>query len=44
MAGHQVADVLPSALHLTAQIEAIRPGVILIETESPSATPSRTSP
>ncbi len=36
MAGHQVAAVLPSALDLTAQIEAIRPDVILIETESPS--------
>jgi response regulator NasT len=36
MAGHQVAAVLPSALDLTARIEAIRPDVILIETESPS--------
>jgi response regulator NasT len=36
MAGHQVAAVLPSALDLTAQIEAIGPDVILIETESPS--------
>jgi response regulator NasT len=36
MAGHQVAAVLPSALDLTAQIETIRPDVILIETESPS--------
>ncbi len=36
MAGHQVAAVLPSALDLTAQIEAIKPDVILIETESPS--------
>jgi len=36
MAGHQVAAVLPSALDLTAQIESIRPDVILIETESPS--------
>ncbi|MBI5791728.1 MAG: ANTAR domain-containing protein [Rhodocyclales bacterium] len=36
MAGHQVAAVLPSSLDLTAQIESIRPDVILIETESPS--------
>ena len=36
MAGHQVAAVLPSALDLTAQIEQIKPDVILIETESPS--------
>lgn len=36
MAGHQVAAVLPSALDLTAQIEQIRPDVILIETDSPS--------
>jgi two-component system, response regulator / RNA-binding antiterminator len=36
MAGHQVAAVLPSVLDLTAQIEAIKPDVILIETESPS--------
>ncbi|MCX7164848.1 MAG: ANTAR domain-containing protein [Rhodocyclales bacterium] len=36
MAGHQVAAVLPSALDLTAQIEAIEPDVILIETDSPS--------
>lgn len=36
MAGHQVAAVLPSALDLTAQIESIKPDVILIETESPS--------
>jgi response regulator NasT len=36
MAGHQVAAVLPSALDLTAQIEAIRPDVILIETDAPS--------
>ncbi|MDP1734012.1 MAG: ANTAR domain-containing protein [Sulfuritalea sp.] len=36
MAGHQVAAVLPSALDLTAQIEKIKPDVILIETESPS--------
>ena len=36
MAGYQVAAVLPSALDLTAQIERIKPDVILIETESPS--------
>ena len=36
MAGHQVAAVLPAALDLTSQIEAIKPDVILIETESPS--------
>jgi len=36
MAGHQVAAVLPSALDLTAQIEELRPDVILIETDSPS--------
>lgn len=35
-AGHQVAAVLPSVLDLTAQIESIRPDVILIETDSPS--------
>ena len=36
MAGHQVAAVLPSALDLTAQIEAIKADVILIETDAPS--------
>lgn len=36
LAGHQVAAVLPSVLDLTAQIENIRPDVILIETDSPS--------
>jgi response regulator NasT len=36
MAGHQVAAVLPSALDLTAQIERLKPDVILIETDSPS--------
>ncbi len=36
MAGHQVAAVLPSVLDLTAQIEQIKPDVILIETDSPS--------
>lgn len=35
-AGHRVAAVLPSVLDLSAQIEALRPDVILIETESPS--------
>jgi len=35
-AGHQVAAVLPTALDLTAQVERIRPDVILIETDSPS--------
>lgn len=35
-AGHQVAAVLSSALDLTAQIDAIKPDVILIETGSPS--------
>lgn len=36
LAGHQVAAVLPSALDLTAQIEKLKPDVILIETDSPS--------
>jgi len=36
LAGHQVAAVLPSALDLTARIEAVRPDVVLIETDSPS--------
>lgn len=36
LAGHQVAAVLPSALDLPAQVQAIRPDVILIETDSPS--------
>ncbi len=36
MAGHSVAAVLPSVLDLSDQIEALRPDVILIETESPS--------
>ena len=35
-AGHQVAAVMPSALDLTRQIEAIKPDVVLIETDSPS--------
>jgi two-component system, response regulator / RNA-binding antiterminator len=36
LAGHQVAAVLASSADLTAQIEAIRPDVILIETDAPS--------
>jgi response regulator NasT len=36
LAGHQVAAVLSSALDLSEQVEAIRPDVILIETDSPS--------
>ncbi|MBK7685902.1 MAG: ANTAR domain-containing protein [Rhodocyclaceae bacterium] len=36
LAGHSVAAVLPSVLDLSDQIEALRPDVILIETESPS--------
>ena len=36
MAGHQVAAVLPSVGDLSAQIESIKPDVILIETDSPS--------
>lgn len=36
LAGHQVAAVLGSAADLTAEIEALRPDVILIETDSPS--------
>lgn len=36
LAGYQVAAVLPSALDLVEQVEAIKPDVILIETESPS--------
>jgi response regulator NasT len=43
MAGHQVAAVLPSVLDLTAQIERTRPDIILIETDSPRATRSKTS-
>lgn len=35
-AGHQVAAVLPTALELSAQVERIKPDVILIETDSPS--------
>lgn len=36
LAGHQVAAVLPSAWDLAAQVEKIKPDVILIETASPS--------
>ncbi len=36
LAGHQVAAVLPSAWDLAAQVETIKPDVILIETASPS--------
>ena len=36
LAGHQVAAVLSSSADLSAQIEAIRPDVILIETDAPS--------
>ncbi|AKU10639.1 response regulator receiver/ANTAR domain-containing protein [Azoarcus sp. CIB] len=36
LAGHQVAAVLASSSDLSAQIESIRPDVILIETDSPS--------
>ena len=36
LAGHQVAAVLPTTADLHAQVAAIRPDVILIETDSPS--------
>lgn len=36
LAGYQVAAVLPSALDLSSRVEAIKPDVILIETDSPS--------
>ena len=36
LAGHQVAAVLPSALDLAGHVEAIRPDIILIDTDSPS--------
>lgn len=36
LAGHQVAAVLPSAADLSGRIEALRPDVILIGTDSPS--------
>lgn len=35
-AGHQVAAVWSSMVNLTSHIEAIKPDVVLIETESPS--------
>ena len=35
-AGHQVAAIVHSALDLTRQIEAIKPDIVLIETDSPS--------
>jgi response regulator NasT len=36
LAGYQVAALLPSALDLAAKVEAIKPDVILIQTDSPS--------
>lgn len=36
LAGHQVAAVLPTTSDLDAQVAAIKPDVILIETDSPS--------
>lgn len=36
LAGHQVAAVLASVSDLSAQIESLRPDIILIETDSPS--------
>jgi len=36
LAGHQVAAVLPSAIDLVKQVEATRPDIILIETDSPT--------
>jgi response regulator NasT len=36
IAGHQVAAVLPSALELAGHVEAIKPDIILIDTDSPS--------
>lgn len=36
LAGHQVAAVLPTTCDLDAQVAAIKPDVILIETDSPS--------
>ncbi|HMV54041.1 MAG TPA: ANTAR domain-containing protein [Rhodocyclaceae bacterium] len=36
LAGHQVAAVLPSAIDLVRHVEATRPDVILIETDSPT--------
>jgi response regulator NasT len=36
LAGHQVAAVLPSAIDLVRHVEATRPDIILIETDSPT--------
>lgn len=36
LAGHQVAALLPTSVDLTRQVEAIRPDVILIQTDAPS--------
>ncbi len=36
LAGHQVAAVMPSAIDLVRHVEATRPDVILIETDSPT--------
>jgi two-component system, response regulator / RNA-binding antiterminator len=36
LAGHQVAAIVPSAHDLAAQIEHIRPDVVLVETDAPS--------
>lgn len=51
LAGHQVAAVLPDTADLAAQVAALKPDVILIETDSPSrdtlehlAVMERTSP
>lgn len=36
LAGHRVAAVLPSSLNLSAEVESLKPDVILIETDTPS--------
>ncbi|MDD5295875.1 MAG: ANTAR domain-containing protein [Rhodocyclaceae bacterium] len=36
LAGHRVAAVLPSSLNLSAEVQALSPDVILIQTETPS--------
>lgn len=36
LAGHRVAAVLPSSLHLSAEVEALKPDIILVETDTPS--------
>lgn len=36
LAGHRVAAVLPSSLHLTEEVEALKPDIILVETDTPS--------